>query len=866
MVDFAPEEHGSSDGADAAPFRGGGVTGDLIRSIDWARTPLGPVSSWPTSLRTLVATILQSRQPMFLWWGSELVQFYNDAYIPSFGSGKHPAAMGQRGIDCWQEIWPIIGPQIDDVMTRGKASWNEDHLVPIFRNGRLEEVYWTYGYSPVPDDDGGNIAGTLVVCTETTSRVLSERRLQTIRRLTDATSVRESVRAVVDEAFRVVASASFDIPLAILYRSPRPNGEPQRAASAGVDEAALASIDEALAPHLRRRDTDTQPMMRRVSLPEGTTVASGPWPEPVTQIFVAETLTAGLGTFVLGVSSRLPFDGAYSRFLADFVDQVERAAARVDAFLARAAVEAERRNLLLQAPVAAALLVGPEHRFELANARYVRMVGREVVGKTYAEAFPEVVGTPLYEVIDRVYRSGEPFASEEYRVLLDRRGTGALEPAVFHFNVEPLRDGTGRAYGLIVIAVDITEQVSARHALERTNAEREKLVLELEAASRAKDAFLATVSHELRTPLNAILGWARVLRSGNLAPEKAERALEVIERNSLTQVQLIEDLLDVSRIISGKLRLDVEALPLAGVVEAAVESMQHALVAKDIRFHRTIDPNAASISGDAHRIQQVIWTLLSNAVKFTPKGGTVRLVVERVDSSVRLIVSDTGQGLSKDILPSIFERFKQADGSAARVHGGLGLGLAITRHIVELHGGTIEARSEGVGRGATFTVTLPVSPFRPSPAGPFRQQPAAVASPDLEYPTELQGLSVLVVDDDDDTRNLLTEVLQRLGASVLTAASAKEALAVLDRASPRVIVSDLGMPGMDGFDFIEAVRARPPARGGRTVALALTAYASPEDRRRAIRSGFHMHLAKPVEPTEFVAVLASLAQLALAMD
>ena len=473
--------------------------------------------------------------------------------------------------------------------------------------------------------------------------------------------------------------------------------------------------------------------LRHYTLPEPIAISVGPWPEAPNEIVVATA--AGVGTFVFGISGRLPFDAAYRSFLVDFVEHVERAAARIEAF----------------------------------------------------------------------------------------------------------------------------------RTLERTNADRAKLVLELEAADRSKDAFLATVSHELRTPLNAILGWARMLRSGGLAPDKIDRALEVIERNSFVQAQLIDDLLDISRIILGKLRLDLQPLQLAAVVEAAVESMQHALATKEIRFHQMLDPDAGSVAGDAHRIQQVLWNLLSNAVKFTPKGGTVRLDVARVGSSVRVTVSDTGQGLSEAMLLSVFERFKQADGSAARVHGGLGLGLSITRHIVELHGGTIEAHSEGEGRGATFIVTLPVSPIRTETIGPFRR--SSTPPPLAEHPKELQGLSVLVVDDEADTRELLTEVLQQLGSSVLTAASAEEGLAVLDHASPaRACVSDLGMPGMDGFAFIEAVRKRPSGKGGRTVALALTAYANPDDRRRALRAGFQMHLAKPVEPAEFVAVMANLAQLALAMD
>jgi PAS domain S-box-containing protein len=392
-----------------------------------------------------------------------------------------------------------------------------------------------------------------------------------------------------------------------------------------------------------------------------------------------------------------------------------------------------------------------------------------------------------------------------------------------------------------------------------------RLFEDVQVATRTKDEFLATVSHELRTPLTAILGWARMLKDGQLSLGKMERAFDAIERNSLAQVQLVEDLLDVSRIISGKLRLDVQPIALSSCLDAAIESVQHAIHAKNIQFHRIVDDSAGPIAGDIHRIQQVIWNLLSNAVKFTPKGGTIRLAVERDDGSLQLTVSDTGQGIASHLLPSVFERFKQADGSTARIHGGLGLGLAIVRHIVELHGGSVRALSDGEGRGATFVLRLPLAPLPTGTVGTFRQSLHAGAGAKFERPKELQGLTVLIIDDEVDTREFLTEVLEQCGCSVLAAAGAKEGIAILETASPRVVVCDIGMPDVDGYDFIRAVRQRPAERGGRTVAVALTAYTSAEDHRRALRAGFQMHIAKPIVPAEFVANLANLAQLAMAM-
>jgi PAS domain S-box-containing protein len=382
-------------------------------------------------------------------------------------------------------------------------------------------------------------------------------------------------------------------------------------------------------------------------------------------------------------------------------------------------------------------------------------------------------------------------------------------------------------------------------------------------ANRTKDDFLATVSHELRTPLNAMLGWTRMLRAGTLPETRRERALETIERNAVTQAQLIEDLLDISRIISGKMRLEVQSVELLRIVEQALDSLRLASESREIRIVAELDQDAGPLLGDPNRLQQVVWNLLNNAIKFTQKGGRIRISLERVDASVTLTVADNGRGISPRFLPFVFERFKQADPGISRAHGGLGLGLAISRHIVELHGGAIEAHSEGEGHGATFVVRLPVAPARPeAPALPSRLAavPSAVG---FERPPELLDLRILVVDDELDARDLLTAVLESCGAVVMRADAATTALTVLERELPDIIISDIGMPGEDGYTFIRKVRALPPERGGRIPAAALTAYARAEDRRRALNAGYMMHIPKPVEPAELVAVIANLARFSL---
>jgi PAS domain S-box-containing protein len=402
----------------------------------------------------------------------------------------------------------------------------------------------------------------------------------------------------------------------------------------------------------------------------------------------------------------------------------------------------------------------------------------------------------------------------------------------------------------------------------RIEAERELLLeaersarSDAEQAGRIKDEFLATLSHELRTPLSAILGWTHLLRSGTMTPDKLDRGLEVIERNSNAQTRIIEDLLEMSRIISGKVRLDVQPVDLAAIIAAAVDSAAPAADAKDIRLQRIVDPLATDVSGDPNRLQQVVWNLLSNALKFTPRGGRVLVLLERVDSHVELSVSDSGQGIAPEFLPHIFDRFRQADSSTTRQHGGLGLGLSIVRQLVEMHGGSVRAASAGEGQGTTITIALPLIPVHASAPAESRAQPRTtapiVARPDTP---SLSGIRVLVVDDDADARAVLSNVLKAHDADVLAVGSAGEALSIFGEYRPHVILSDIGMPGEDGYSFIGKIRALPAGDGAETPAAALTAYARTEDRTKALLHGFQMHLAKPVDPTELLAVVASLAR------
>jgi signal transduction histidine kinase len=378
-----------------------------------------------------------------------------------------------------------------------------------------------------------------------------------------------------------------------------------------------------------------------------------------------------------------------------------------------------------------------------------------------------------------------------------------------------------------------------------------------EAANQAKDDFLAMVSHELRTPLNAILGWTRMARSGSIAPHQVEKALATVERNAIAQTQLIDDLMDMSRILSGRLTIDEEPVELVNLIQTSVDAVRPSAEGKGVTLELRIDPEGGKIVGDPARLQQVILNLLTNAIKFTPSGGKVRIALERRDAHIHVSVVDSGVGIAPEFLPHVFERFRQGDIGARRLQGGLGLGLAIVKHIVELHDGSVGAESAGVGRGATFVVTLPRAKRAAGSAATESEYPTHLA--DVTGSTRLAGLCVLIVDDDADALDLLGAMLKQHGADIVSAGTVSKALEAMAECHPDILVSDVAMPNRDGHDLIRSVRALSPEKGGRIPALALTAFARPQDRTQALAAGFNMYASKPVDPPELIVSVANLA-------
>ncbi len=697
--------------------------GALMRSCDWSRTPLGDPAHWPETLKSAISTCLDSRFPMVVWWGPQLLMLYNDAWQPILGETKHPAGLGRPGKESWPETWPVVGIQFENAL-KGEASWSEDLLLASDRHGFLGESYFTYSHGPLRDASG-SVVGVLSVVSETTARVLHQRRLQALARLS-ATTVEaarrlEPLTDLCQSLLNALCRDNPDVPFAVHFIADSPQ-HVRRAAVAGINASRVPESLEAsdqdewgIAQTLGRRSEVSVTVGASAQLPGGT------WPEPTTELLVLPLFEANReaalgGLLLIGINARLRLDTPYLEFL--------------------------------------------------------RLVAAQ--------------------------------------------------------------------FGSAISAL----QVAHREREARAEAER---------ATRMRDEFLATVSHELRSPLHAVLGWTGVLKAAAPSPERVAAAVEVIERNARLQARIVTDLLDISRATSGNLQLDVEDVDVARVVRAASESVAPAAAAKEISISLALDPVNLPVRGDASRLEQMLWNLLTNAVKFTPRGGSVQVTTEADDRFVSIRVVDTGEGIAPAFLPQVFERFRQADASPARRHDGLGLGLAIVKQFAELQGGRVSASSDGPGRGACFVLQMPRGDCSQPSAAALTE---VVPPPPVVSVQTLDGVHILVVDDQRDALLILEQVLLAARASVKTASCGEDALELLAGERFDVILSDVTMPGMDGYDLI----AELARRGIQTPAVALTALAFAADANEALSAGFKAHLAKPIDTAALLSTVAALAR------
>jgi PAS domain S-box-containing protein len=529
----------------------------------------------------------------------------------------------------------------------------------------------------------------------------------------------------------------------------------------------------------------------------------------------------------------------------------------------RSEEEARRQLAYVEAIYATApvglCFVDTDLRYRSINERLAEINGKSVeehIGRTLREIMPEIADRvePYYR---RVIETGEPVLDVELSATVR---SGELHHFIVRYS--PVKTSEGLVLGVNVVLIEMTQRKQAEEERERLLQQEKSAREEAEAADRMKDEFLATISHELRTPLTSILGWARILNDGVVSEVQTRRALQVIEQSAKSQARLVDDILDTSRIITGRLKLDSQLVDIERVFQAAVDVIRPSAEAKRITLQVVVDHRDGMVLGDANRLQQVIWNLLSNAVKFTNEGGCVEARLTHTDGEIEVSVGDTGIGIEPQFLPYIFDRFRQADSTSTRKYGGLGLGLAIVRHVVEMHGGRVSASSPGLGRGASFRVrfpaALPARPPQPENRTPESESNKPVEGTQPEERQKLDDVRVLVVEDDPDTLDMLGFILDQCGAEVITADSTSEALKVMERWQPDVLISDLAMPDQDGYELIEHVRSRGPDHGGNIPAVALSAYTRAEDRIRALSAGFQMHVPKPVDPEELVAVVASL--------
>ena len=811
-------------------LQGGGTTGALVRNHPWESTPLGPAQHWPEPLQALVGVLLAANQPMFVAWGADRTMVYNEAYAGILGD--KPPALGRDFLDVWPEIREQLAPLVASAYA-GQAVRSDDIHLVMQRHGFAEDTHFSYFYSPVRDATGA-VRGFFCACNDITAQVRAKR---------EAAQAHERVQLALDAgaiigtwvwnvpANHFVADARFARSFALDEQQCR-DGLPLEQVMESIHPADVPKVQQAIAEAMARGGPYR--CEYRVRQHDG-------------------------GYRWIEANGRVELDagGAPVRFPGVLLDIQERL---------RAQAERDQANALLRTFIDAVPGVvyakDRDGRLIVANRGTSELLGQPFeafMGKTDAEVLGDKAQAAVIRANDRrIMETGVAEQIEEEVRLAD--GT----PAWWHSTKAPLRNASGDVVGLIGSSVDITDRKRQQEEnaqlyaeARRAAAERKHLLeseraarAEAERASRVKDEFLATLSHELRTPLSAILGWVHVLRRRIGDDPALQKGVDVIERSARVQTQLIEDLLDMSRITSGKLVLDVGPLLPADLVAAAVDSVRPTAGAAGVDLRWEAEGDLPVVNGDAARLQQVVWNLLTNAVKFSPRGGTVTVRVANEDGWARISVQDSGVGISPAFLPHVFERFRQADGSTTRRFGGLGLGLAIVRNIVELHGGTIAAASEGEGRGACFTVRLPPQPLTGLVAGQV--------APAVHGAVDFAGAKVLVVDDEPDVLDLLTRVLHDANASVIAAPNADAALRLLRRERPAVLVSDIGMPETDGYELVRRVRTLGQEEGGRIPAIALTAFARPEDRQRAVDSGFSLHLSKPIEPATLLANVARL--------
>jgi signal transduction histidine kinase len=850
------DDVGSPTAGTAVP-EGGGKMGARVRAFDWAATSLGPREQWPQSLKTAVSICLASRFPMAICWGTNLIQIYNDAYGALMGA-KHPQALGRPCYEVWSELRPILEPMFEGVLQSGEATWSDDLMLPTERHGYAEEAFFTISNSAIRDESGG-IGGILTTVTETTARVFGERRLRMLRDLAGATSHARTVDEVCHGISAILNGDPHDIPFSLLYLFDE-TGNAKLTCSTGAQLSAIAApkvlgTDPKLQSAWPISEIAAGNQQRHVVVPDlqqrfaPDAIVGAAWPESIGTAVIVPIARPGKerpqGLFIAGVSPRRRLDDDYVDFIHLVVSHITSAISNAEA-RATERHQAEGYELFMQAPAPFCVLKGPELVYEMANSAYLNLFGRpNMVGRPMLEAVPELRDQGLDDLLRRVMKTGVPHVSRETRSLVPRSDGRPGDESFWTFVYSPLRAPDETVDRVMVSAWEVTEQVRSRGTLELARRQAEE-------ASTAKDQFLAMLGHELRNPLSPILTALQLMNLRGLR----SREQEVIERQVGHLVRLVDDLLDVARITRGKVELRRDRIELASVVVRGIELATPVLEQRQQRLEVNVAPDGMMVNGDCDRLAQVVSNLLTNAAKYSEPGSRIWISAAhqpgpagrharsgRAARTVRLSIKDEGIGIAPDMLDSIFESFVQHRQALDRASGGLGLGLAIVRSLVRMHGGTVTAHSQGPGKGSEFRVELPL----PQNEEVVALLDATEDSGRILLPASQDFVSsnrVLVVDDNHDGAQVLAETLRELGYLVEIAHDGPSALEIAKRFRPQIALLDIGLPMMDGYELASQLREQA-VPGIRLVAV--TGYGQETDRIRSAKAGFSAHLVKPVD-------------------
>jgi signal transduction histidine kinase/CheY-like chemotaxis protein len=781
---------------------GGGAMGERIRAYPWAHNPLGEPQLWPRGLRTAVRVLLTTQHPMFIFWGNEHTCLYNDAYSRSLGPEKHPSILGAPGRASWEEIWPIIGPQIEQVMRGEGATWNENQLVPIIRHGALQDVYWTYGYSPIDEPEFPHgVGGVLVVCTETTEQVLAKQRLSAEReRFVQLFDQAPTFLAVLRGPDHVIELANPEYLRLVGHRAVV-GRKVVDALPDAVEQGYLTILDEV---YRTGKPFSANGFRYAVQVsPEG----------PVEERYV---------DFVYQpITDR---DGSISGILVQGVDITSRAVADRALALGRARLDYATRLSGIGFWYCDLPFAELEWDERVRDHFFFETTARITIDDFYGRIHEED-RAPTRDAIDASIRNRTPY-DIVYRTV--HPTTGAVKWIRALGGTDYASDGTPTHFD--GVTVDVSAQKLDQQQLSMLNRQ-------LREQDRRKDEFLATLSHELRNPLAPIRTAAKIIASPQLAPDQLQRAQMIIERQVTHMALLLDDLLDIARITQGKLRLKKERVALSNVMDAAIEAARPRLDGKNHHLSVSLPAEAISLDADPLRLAQILSNLLINAAKYSNAGSHIEVQATRQADTLSVSVTDNGIGLAQESIGGIFEMFSQVEEVEGRSEGGLGIGLALVRGLAELHGGTVEARSAGLGQGSEFTLRLPV----------YAHQFSSPQMADLA-PLSPERRRVLIADDNRDAAESLSLLLELSGHEVRVAHLGQTALSLAQTFRPDVALLDIGMPDLSGYEVARALRQEPWATDLQLIAL--TGWGQDDDRRSAMEAGFDHHMTKPVDPDQ----------------